>query len=107
MAHYFTVAARLKPGVTLEQANAQLKLAADQFRRTYADAMEPRDGFGVVSLQESIVGDTRSSLLVLLGAVALVLMIACANVANLLLARASARKRELATRAALGAGRGR
>jgi putative ABC transport system permease protein len=106
MAHYFTVAARLKSGVTLEQANAQLKLAADQFRRTYADAMEPRDGFGVVSLQESIVGDTRSSLLVLLGAVALVLMIACANVANLLLARASARKRELATRAALGAGRG-
>jgi predicted permease len=106
MAHYFTVAARLKPGVTLEQANAQLKLAADQFRGTYADAMEPRDGFGVVSLQESIVGDTRSSLLVLLGAVALVLMIACANVANLLLARASARKRELATRAALGAGRG-
>jgi putative ABC transport system permease protein len=107
MAHYFTVAARLKPGVTLPQANAQLKLAADQFRRTYGNAaLGPQGGFGVVSLQESIVGDTRSSLLVLLGAVSLVLLIACANVANLLLARASARKRELATRAALGAGRG-
>jgi putative ABC transport system permease protein len=105
MAHYFTVAARLKPGITLPQANAQLKLAADQFRRTYAGALGPQQGFGVVSLQESIVGDTRLSLLVLLGAVGLVLLIACANVANLLLVRASARKRELATRAALGAGR--
>jgi putative ABC transport system permease protein len=105
MAHYFTVAARLKPGITLPQANAQLKLAADQFRRIYAGALGQQEGFGVVSLQESIVGDTRLSLLVLLGAVGLVLLIACANVANLLLVRASARKRELATRAALGAGR--
>ncbi len=105
MAHYFTVAARLKPGITLQQANAQLALAAEQFRRTYAGALGPHDGFGVISLQESIVGDTRSSLLVLLGAVGLVLLIACANVANLLLVRASARRRELATRAALGAGR--
>ncbi len=106
MAHYFTVAARLKPGVTLQQANAQLKLAADQFQRTYGDALGPKDGFGVTSLQESIVGDTRSSLLILLVAVTFVLLIACANVANLLLVRASARRRELATRAALGAGRG-
>jgi len=106
-AHYFFTAARLKPGVTLPMANAQLKLAADQFRRVYpAGILGPQDSFGVVSLQEAIVGDTRTSLLVLLGAVGLVLLIACANVANLLLIRATARKRELATRAALGAGRG-
>jgi len=106
MAHYFTVAARLKPGITLPQANAQLKLAVDEYRRTYGtNSLSSQDGFGVVSLEESIIGDTRFPLLVLLGAVGFVLLIACANVANLLLARASARKREFATRAALGAGR--
>ncbi|MGB8536939.1 MAG: ABC transporter permease [Acidobacteriaceae bacterium] len=107
MVHTFNVAARLKQGVTAAAANAQLALATDEFRRTYGSrSLPPHGGFGVVSLQESLIGNTRFPLLVLLGAVGFVLFIACANVANLLLARASVRKRELATRAALGAGRG-
>jgi len=107
LVHGFFVAARLKPGITAAAANAQLRLAAEQSRRTYgSNSVEPNGGFGVMSLQESMIGNTRFPLLVLLGAVGFVLLIACANVANLLLARASIRKRELATRAALGAGRG-
>src|SRR6185295_10200408 len=105
--HFFMAAGRFKSGVTPARANAQLQVAANEFRQKFPDALGPQGGFGAQALQDVVVGNVRSSLLVLMGAVSFVLLIACANVANLLMVRASARKREIATRAAIGAGRGR
>ena len=102
---YFVMHGHLKPGVTAQQAEADLNIIAQRLARVYPKDYPKKFNVQLLSLADSVVGQFKTVLYTLLGAVGLLLLIACANVANMLLARASAREKEIAIRASLGAGR--
>ncbi len=105
--NYIRMVVRLKPGVSFEAANGEMAAILSALHREYPDLVHEMQSVRLVSLQSEITGDSRQALFILLGAVAFVLLIACANIANLLFARAVARRKEFAIRAAMGASRGR
>jgi predicted permease len=105
--HFLSVFGRMKPGVTVEQADQDLKAIATNLAKEYPNTNTRHDSARAQTAIAALIGDTRTPLLVVLGAVVLVLLIACGNIANLMLARMRERQREIAMRSALGAGRNR